>query len=333
MALTADLKGVDLSSNLAVVADPNDTSQAKAPGWTVSGSTNSAFHISLDEAGNIIAGDWSDANGGIKYASADLTTGGLVLEYEDGVRPLLLDSATNTHEVHGSIVSTPYATGSVHNGLTVYALDEDYDLDGDTLTATSGNHLWKWNVGDVTDYGGAPQLVASATALAAANSDGSPAFLDLNVGVLADAYYSPQFNKWYLTEGRSDGNESSIAIVTPDGGDGTTPTLEWSSKQFSIDHNLDGFTDIAEYAGSTGLQDIFRTAGNVTISPDGTKMYVHRGVVWGNDIAYDAANFPGVMNDNPYLGRQSNAPERHPRNSARRQRAARPPSGRQWHAG
>ncbi len=70
-ALTADLKGVDLSSNLAVVADPNDTSQAKAPGWTVSGSTNSAFHISLDAAGNIIAGDWSDPNGGIKYASAD----------------------------------------------------------------------------------------------------------------------------------------------------------------------------------------------------------------------------------------------------------------------
>ena len=297
-ALTADLVGVDLANNFAVVSDPNDASQAKAPGWDVGQSTNAAFHISLDEAGNIIAGDWSDASGGIKYASPSLTTGGLILALEDGTRPLLLDPSTNTHEIHGSIVSTPYTTGSVGNNLTVYALDEDYDLDGDTLTATSGNHLWRWNVGNETEYEGAPELVVSASALATANGDGSPAFLNLNIGVLADAFYSPVHDKWYLTQGRNDGNESSVAIVTADGVDGMNPTLEWSSKQFSIDNDLDGFTGDAVLPEGEGLQDIFREIGYVTISPDGTKMYAHRGFVYGDT----------VENNNVYLGQNSPFP-------------------------
>src|SRR5437588_227592 len=61
-ALTADQKGVDLSS-FAVVADPNDTTQAKTPSWSVAdrtvGATTysgsaSVFRMNIDANNNLI---------------------------------------------------------------------------------------------------------------------------------------------------------------------------------------------------------------------------------------------------------------------------------------
>jgi hypothetical protein len=80
-ALSGNMIGVDLGNNFAVVADPNDTTQAKAPHWTVAGSNASVFRLNLDAAGNLIAGDWSDPNGGVKYATPDLQHGGPLLRF------------------------------------------------------------------------------------------------------------------------------------------------------------------------------------------------------------------------------------------------------------
>jgi hypothetical protein len=69
-ALTADMIGVDLANDFAVVTDPNDTSLFKAPGYTVDQSlTSSSYRLTLDDGGNVIVADWSDQSGGIKYAS------------------------------------------------------------------------------------------------------------------------------------------------------------------------------------------------------------------------------------------------------------------------
>ena len=294
-ALTADMKGVDLVTKLALT-DPNDVNQAKAPGWTVSASTNSPYRFDLDAAGNLIVGDWSDANGGIKYASADLSTGGLVLAEEDGVRPLLLNS--NNQEMHGSIVSRPYTTGSVGNNLTVYAMDEDYDLDGDTIVASVSNSVWKWNVGNATNYDQPPQIVIAANS---PQLDADPvSFFDNVFGVQANAFYNQATDKWYLTQARTNGTESSLIIVNADGpgADLATPlaaNVLWSSKGFSVEKNLDGFTDDPATAVTIGIQDIFREAQSIAFSNDNTKMYVHRTVVYGTNPILGTADAPGAV--------------------------------------
>lgn len=287
-ALTSDLIGVDLPTR-APITDPNDTTAAKAPGWTVNLSNASPWRMSLDDAGNVIVSDWADASGGIKYASGDLATGGLILAFENGDRPLY-DNGFG--QIHGSIVSQPYVTGSVGNNLVVYALDEDNDFDGvtDGSSETTGNHLWKWDVQSATDYDHAPELVINTAALPL-TSDSRPNFYSSNVGIIANSIYSPQHNKWYLMESRSSGDDAAgLIVVTPDGVDGMTPTLDWSSLEFSIANNLDGNNDET----LPNIQDIFRQlGGGMALSADGTKLYVHK---------------LGNSSTNPVLGTDSNLP-------------------------
>ncbi|MGD9632916.1 MAG: PEP-CTERM sorting domain-containing protein [Pirellulales bacterium] len=321
-SLTADLVGVDLVTK-APIANADDASLAKRDASWVDGGTNGTYQMSLDSAGNLIVGDWSDVAGGIKYMKPDLTSGGLILDIQDGVRPLLTNSSGK--EIHGSIASKPYTTGSVGNGLTVYAMDEDFDLDGDTVTADTGNHVWKWNVGNATSYDQPPELVINVSPLSGPVNDpgAQPTdavrsnYLNLNVGVDAKAIYSPQYDKWYLTQNRNDGNQAGLIVVSADGVDGNTPTLEWSSIQWSIDNNLDGFTDDADPVGTAadnGKQDVFRGMGTPTLSNDGTKLYVHRRQVLGSspytgqgsplsgavlEIPLDANGIPVIdINDN-----------------------------------
>jgi hypothetical protein len=295
-ALTADRQGVDLAT-FGVVTDPNDISQAKAPSpWIVSDSTTSAWRMAIDEADNLIVTDWSDANGGIKYASPDLTTGGLILDQQGG--PTFGVQNGNGDYIHGSIVSKPTVTGSVGNGLTVWAMDED--LESVPFASEDGNSVWRWDVGDATDYDSVPQLVINSSNLGD-NTEGGTIFLNLNVGVLANAHYEPQFDKWYLTQNRFDGVESGLVVVTADGVDGNSPTVEWASGQFSIDNMLDAFPDDpVNFPSSVGTNDIFQYSGSVTISPDGTKMFLHRtGVppdtVYGNTYLGPSSNLPGVV--------------------------------------
>lgn len=292
-ALTADRIGVDLTTR-AAIATASDNSLAKAPGWNVTESGtngNSVFRLSMDDGGNIIAGDWSDINGGIKYASPDLTTGGSLLLHQDGtvVNKTTPPNATwpdglglltnsNGQEVHGSIASRPYVTGTLGQDLAVYAIDEDLSPKGvASQLDTHGNSLWKWNVGAVVgNFDQAPQLVIDASAiprtsvLPGQTAGGQENFMSIDVGVLADAVYSPATNKWYLTQNRADGNQGGLVVITPDGVNGATPTLSWSSYQFTIDNALDG------HATVTGVQDIFRNVRGVELSPDGKTLFISR---------------------------------------------------------
>ena len=317
-ALTADMLGVDLVTELALT-DPNDTSAAKAPGWKVDNPTHpgtggnpptplqlsenvSAWRLGLDASGNVIASDWSDINGGVNWASADLSTGGRLLGrgYNLDGSPTGADAQTGptggvfsleSDEIgplplHGSIVSKPYVTGTVGVDLTLWAMDEDLDTDL-SHPGNDGNSIWKWNIGAATDFDAlAPDLVVDAGSV--------PGFLGLNSGVLANAHFSPQHGKWYLTQNRSEGtnNDAGLVIVTPDNGNGMSPTLEWSSAAQSVANNLDG------NAGPAGIQDIFRQFGaGITISADGTELYMHRA-----GISPAPSVGPPVATSNPVLG-------------------------------
>ncbi len=149
-ANSADMIGVDFINNFVAVTDANDTTQAKAPGFTVTASaTSSPYKLTLDEAGNVIVGDWSDASGGIKWATPSLQYGGLLLGTEGGPAGGVASSVSDEFgpiPLHGSIVSDVIATGSVGNNLVLTALDEDLDAQKSSPN-NDGNSLWRWNVG------------------------------------------------------------------------------------------------------------------------------------------------------------------------------------------
>jgi hypothetical protein len=260
-ALTADMRGVDLASNFALVTDPNDTSQAKAPGWNVSTSnTASPWRMALDAAGNVIVSDWSDGAGGIKYAAPNLATGGLILATEFGEPGVT---------VHGSIAGKPVVSGSVGNNLVVHAMDEDL---------SPFNSIWRWDVGNATNYDQPPTPVIDAIALNFQSSFGG--WIYTVNGVRAGNHYSPEHDLWYLVQNRDNGAEAGIFVVDADGVDGQSPMLLWDSLSFSNDPNgdldpadaIDGNTG----EGFDGVQDVFRNIGDVTLSPDGTKLLVQR---------------------------------------------------------
>ncbi|WP_425395172.1 PEP-CTERM sorting domain-containing protein [Aeoliella sp.] len=309
-AYTADMIGVDLANNWAVPA-VDDVSQFKAPGYTVDQSTtSSSYRLTLDDSGNVIVGDWSDGSGGIKYASPDLTSGGLILggfnvddngnytgpNPEAGPTGGVFSSVSDAFgpiPLHGSIVSQVVVTGSVGVDLTVWAMDEDLDTDLSAgENANDGNSIWRWDVGSATSYDINPTLVVDSGALGT-DSDGDPHFLALNVGVLADIDYSATNNKWYMVQQRADGNEAGLIVVTPDGIDGQSPVVEWSSKEFTIDNGLDGLTDNPEVTGTLGVQDIFRRIGGVKLSPDGQSLLVMKTLQTGSPQLTDETNLAG----------------------------------------
>jgi hypothetical protein len=226
--------------------------------------------MSLDDAGNLIVADFSDANGGIKYASRDLTSGGLVLGVQGGPFGGVV-SPTTTERFHGSIASAPYTTGTVGVDLTVWALDEDLRRDRQAaISGDNGLNVWRWDVANATDYDGNPVRVIDTQNIPL-TSDSRSNWVAQNVGIASDAYYHPTFDKWYLVHNRADGNQSGLVILTPGGVDGSSPTLHWSSLQFAIDNNLDG------HSGLGSIQDPFRhMGGGISISEDGTELYLHR---------------------------------------------------------
>jgi hypothetical protein len=300
-SLTADMIGVDLANNFAVVTDANDASLAKRVGWSADpAGTVNPWRMVIDANDNLIISDWSDNLGGIKYMSPNLTSGGLVLDEEGGPTGGVFSSVSDEFgpiPLHGSIASKPIITGSVGNNLTLWALDEDLDKDLEH-PGGDGNSVWRWDVGNATNYDINPKLVINGAAIPN-TSDNRSNWLALNVGVLSEAHYDPVRNKFYLAQNRDDGNQAGLIVVTPDGVDGQTPTLEWSSLQFSIDNNLDGHSGIpaAPTGTSTDLQDVFRNiGGNMTVSPDGTKLFVHRvNHTATNPVLGPASNVPGAV--------------------------------------
>ena len=306
-ALTADLVGVDLANNFAALTNANDTTQAKAPGWTPENGSTSPWRMTLDAGGNIILGDWSDDLGGVKYASPNLTTGGLVLGgFDAGGNPTpeggpsggVFSSVSDEFgpiPLHGSIASKPIVTGTLGNDLTMWAMDEDLDSDLDH-PGDDGNSVWRWDVGDDTNHTINPTLVIDAGSIPQTTEPTPrPNFVPTNAGTAVNAHFEPRFDKWYLTQRSGDGatgQSSGLIVVTADDVDGTSPDLEWSSLQFSIDHGLDGNNSLA------GIQDIFKHAGSIAISPDGSQLFLHRSRMT------DA----GGADTNPVLGPMSNAP-------------------------
>jgi hypothetical protein len=296
-SLTADMKGVDLANNFAAVADPNDTTQAKHPGFDVSGSTSSSpWRMSFDASDNLLISDWSDLSGGLKYASPNLMTGGRVLAgvdfdgnpVEEGVLPGTGPAggiySQETDEfgrlpLHGSVAARVYSTGSVGTDLTVWTMDEDLDVDL-AVPNNDTNSIWRYDVGSATNYNAmAPTLVVNSLQVPT-NSDGSVNLIGaFGPGVSTGMLYSERYGHWYLNQPRSNGDTSAgVAIIDAalDGSDADEPTLLWSSIQFTIDNNLDGDLATDPPALADPNSDVFRRVRDLAISPDGKYLVLHK---------------------------------------------------------
>jgi PEP-CTERM motif len=289
-ALSADMKGVDLAGGFAPVANSNDTTQAKHPGFDVAGSTTSSpWRLSMDASGNLLVADWSDASGGVKYASRDLTSGGLVLGGVDvngnpvpdggntgpagGIFSQEMD-AFGRLPLHGSSGGRVYSTGTVGVDLTLWTMDEDLDVDL-AVPNNDTNSIWRYDIGSATNYDAlAPTLVVNSKAIPT-NSDSSVNLIGVfGPGVATGMLYSEQFGKWYVNQPRANGDTSaSVAIISADldGSDAAAPTLEWSSIQFTIDNGLDG-----DPTNVDPNNDVFRRVRDITISPDGKYLILHK---------------------------------------------------------
>jgi hypothetical protein len=290
-SLTSDMKGVNLAGGFTPVASANDTTQAKISGFGVdTADSSSPYRISLDAGGNVLIADWSDSNGGVKYMSRDLTSGGRVLGGTDlsgnnvpdgsGTGPsggVFADQMDQFGRLplHGSVVGTPYSTGTVGHDLTLFTMDEDLDVD---LSAPNNdtNSIWRYNVGAATEYRAlAPTVVVKSTSIPTTTDGGANFIGAFGGGVIANMTYDPTFQKWYITNARSSGtagNGASLIVVSanPDGSQAGSPTVLWSSRQFSLDNNLDADTTTPE------INDILRHAADVAISPDHKFLLVHR---------------------------------------------------------
>jgi hypothetical protein len=127
--------------------------------------------------------------------------------------------------------------------------------------------------------------------------------------VLGDSYYSPEHDLWYLTQPRSNGDQASLLIVDASldaDPTGNTPIVLFNSREWTRDHGMDGAIGVAALGGpdpETGRngEDVFRLAGTVEVSPDGSTMLLRRQQVV--HIPLPSANH----NENPVLGPNSNA--------------------------
>ncbi len=290
-ALSADLKGINANDYSVVTDDHADT--AKAPNWNVT-SSNSAWRLALDDGGNVIVSDWSDANGGLKWAGRDLVDGGPLLNTQSGPAFGVPYPTIPNAYMHGSIVSKPYVTGTLGTNLVVSGVDEDLES---SFGAGDGDNLWTWNVGSQADHVGStvlPSLVIDGGNLvnnssSPTDSAGTPWFENQG-GHFVDAFFSPAKNRWYVSGASTYGDEKSSLLVVD--ASGATPIVEWSSKQFSIDHGLDGTTD-SSVPESAGINDILREAWGMKLSKDGSKLFV---------ILSKAHNDVAGGDVNPYVG-------------------------------
>jgi hypothetical protein len=296
-ALTADMKGVSLPT-FAAVSDPNDTTQAKAPGFVVAGSNSSPWRISFDDSGNLLIADWADSNGGVKYASRDLTMGGLVLGGVDANGTPVAETGTTAVgtgpsggilsresdefgpiPMHGSVGAKVYSTGTVGQNLTIWVMDEDLDKDL-AVPNNDTNSIWRHDVGSATNYDAmAPTLVVNSLEIPT-NTDGSVNLIGaFGAGVATGMLYSERFGHWYFNQPRANGDTSAgVAIIDAalDGSDADDPTLLWSSIQFTIDNNLDGDLATDPPVLADPNSDVFRRVRDVAISPDGKYLVLHK---------------------------------------------------------
>lgn len=195
-------------------------------------SANSAFRVTVSATGEVFTADFSDANGNVNQASADLAVGSRLLSGVGG------PSAVPAGQYHGSTTAV-FVEGSAATGdLVLYSMDEDLtSANVGGVGTTDKNSLWRYNIG----AGALPSAVIP-TKVNATNVLLSGATSDMDKG--ADG-------KFYLAQNRAAGAEAGIFVLNPDG------TVAY-----------DSLTASRTLLGNPTANDILRNIMGMAVSPD-----------------------------------------------------------------
>jgi hypothetical protein len=264
-------------TDIGGITDPNDTSAARQAGLGAyfTASSGSPFRIEVGEDDALYIGDRSNTNGGMFITDPDVISGRLLLA-DLGGNEIIVNGTPGQN--HGSIISTPVIKGSLEGGdLQLWTIDENLQAS----VPGHAQHFWRYDIGSDPGIGGyaGPAVLEIDADLTGPydnghNSDGSRIFFPDVPGVDVDLTYDPVHDNFIVTQRRNDGNESCLVIYN-----GDFSQMLFNSRQFSIDHNLDGAESDILQPSLDGIQDIFRAAGDAVVSPDGSFVVISRGVV------------------------------------------------------
>lgn len=231
-----------------------------------------------DEDDNLYMCNWTDANGNLFVADANMTVGTGTNVFEAFAGPYTANLPPEYN--HGSVHDV-YVTGSLGGGnLTVYTVDEDYETIPGLLTEL--NSLWRYEIGaGALPWSAQPNGKVATPAIASVSQ-----VIGLDRG--ANGYF-------YMINSRSTGADNCLQVIDPNG-----PTVIYQSRPESL---ALGFPrDILSNACSVAVSmdqkylAVQRNAGQVVIVPlvNGIPNLAGRteiaAIGTARQIAFDAAN-------------------------------------------
>jgi len=115
---------------------------AKSGGYGFVGGGSSPYHTSVAPDDSVLVTDWSDANGNLIAMPPLLDTFSYVLKQLTGTAAIPVGADNN----HGSVISA-FIVGSGAD-RKLYTMDEDYQTDPTSTSATEENSAWEYDIGD-----------------------------------------------------------------------------------------------------------------------------------------------------------------------------------------
>lgn len=237
-------------------------------GLTFGGGSSDPWRMSIGPDGYLYISSWHDATGGLLRAKVDATNG-----LSDGSNVFSQSGISSVN--HSDILSAAVIHGSTATGdLTVTAIDP-YFGGASYGTGTDANQIFRWDVGAVTGYAGAPTKLLdiehqvtdptgglpympldsrfwSPQNLYAVSQSSAHWYSDFG-GVDFDLAQGGPNNNFYVTQSRSAGQQPDLFVTSPDG-----LTLLWDSLDATVRQGL-----------VSSNKDFILGAYSESVSPDG----------------------------------------------------------------
>ncbi len=207
------------------------------------GATVAPYRLSLGADGNLYVADWSDGNGSLYVADADVSAGSGANVLGGPVGGPFPVTATR---FHGSIAAAVVEGSLAAGNLVAYVIDEDLQPNTASTTANARNSLWRHEIG-----GALPGPAALPTRL------GTTTPWINSVSQTMDLSRGPD-GKFYVNNYRSGGTDRAGVYVL----DATGAEL-WNSLAAS-----------RVLLGDPNAPDLLRATGGGAVSPDGAYLAV-----------------------------------------------------------
>ena len=237
---------------------------------------SSPYHTSIAPDDSVLVTDWTDAQGNVISMSPDLSAFSYVLKpIESNGLGGFAAAPVGSNNIHGSVISA-FMVGSGAS-LKLYTMDEDYQTDPASTSATEWNSAWEYDIGSsALPWSNAPNRKIMTPYLAS--------FAGQNQKVEVNGHYL------YCNQRRSNPPQHSAYIVDlnnlqdPATFTGATPWgMFWTSQGESL---AEGFSD-----------DVLRDTMTTSVSPDGQWFAAIIAAGSATISAPDGSTFANAAND------------------------------------